>query len=165
MHLPDKIYIIGGSWSGKSSLAKKISKIKNIPHFELDDILRSKKYIEKLAQEKRISVVHSLLEKNKKRIIDWFALDRADECYKKSDLVIVLNVSKFTVAWRLIKRYLTKVMHWDFTQTFRWLLWLIQRAMTYQNPKSTHSFRRQIEDCKKYKCNYIIIRDAKEILY
>jgi hypothetical protein len=75
-----------------------------------------------------------------------------------------LNVSKFTVAWRIFKRYIFRIIRWDFTETFRWVMWLIQRAMTYQNPESRHSFRRHLEDCKKYKCNYIVIRDAKEIL-
>ncbi len=165
MQLPDKIYIIGGSGSWKTSLAKKISKLKNIPHFDLDDIMRFKKYTEKLPKEQRIyKLYHNILQQHKKRIIEWFAIDRADECYQKADLVIILNVSKYIVAWRLLKRYISQIIRLNFTQKFLWLIDLIKRAMTYQDPKSIHSLRRHIEDCKKYNCNCIVIRDAKEIL-
>lgn len=165
MKFPNKIYVLGGSGSWKSSLAKKISKIKNIPHFDLDDIMRFKKYTDKLPEEQRKHKLHTtILQKYDKRVIEWCFVDWADECYKKADLVILLNVSKFTVAWRVFKRYIINILHWNFTETFRWVIWLMQRAMSYQNPKNRHSLYRHIEDCKKYGCTYIIIRDVKEIL-
>lgn len=165
IHLPDRIYIIGGPGSGKSFLAKRISALKHLPHFELDDIMRFKKYTEKLPMEQRTHKLHqTILQKYDKWVIEWLALDRADECYKKADLVIVFNVPSWVVAWRIFRRYVRNVLRWDFTETFWWMFSLAKRAMTYQNPKSTYSLRRHIEDCKKYKCNYVVINDAKEIL-
>jgi adenylate kinase family enzyme len=164
MHLPDKIYILGGAGSWKSSLAKKISIIKQIPHFYLDDILRFKKYTEKLPTEQRMYKLHQILKEHNKRVIEWCSVDRPDECYKQADLVIVLDVSTYIVAWRIFKRYVSRIIHWDFRETFRWMMWLAKRAMSYQDPKRTHSLRRHIEDCKKYKCNYVVVRDAKEVL-
>jgi adenylate kinase family enzyme len=71
MHLPDKMYIIGGSGSGKSSLAKKISSIKHIPYFDLDDIMWFKKYTEKLPMQQRTyKLHHTILQQHHKRIIE-----------------------------------------------------------------------------------------------
>ncbi len=164
MKLPDKIYIVGGAGSGKSTLAKKISKIKHIPNFDLDDIMRFKKYTEKLPMEQRDYKLNALLQEHIKRVIEWCAVDRSDICYQEADLVIVLDVSKYIVAWRIFKRYLYLIFHWNFTGTFVWMINLIQRAMKYQNPKTHHSLYRHINDCKKYKCDYIVIHHDKEIL-
>ncbi|MEI8008704.1 MAG: hypothetical protein WCI00_04845 [bacterium] len=70
MKLPDKIYIVGGAGSGKSTLAKKISKIKHIPNFDLDDIMRFKKYTEKLPMEQRDYKLNALLQEHIKRVIE-----------------------------------------------------------------------------------------------
>lgn len=70
MDLPNKIYILGGSGSGKSSLAKKISMIKKIPYFDLDDIMWNKKYTDKLPVEERIPKLHALLKTHKHWVIE-----------------------------------------------------------------------------------------------
>jgi hypothetical protein len=115
-------------------------------------------------QQRTYKLHHTILQQHHKRIIEWFAIDRAEECYQKADLVIILNVSKFIVVWRIFKRYVSQIVRWNLTQTFVWMIKLMIRAMSYQNPKSKYSLRRHIEDCEKYRCNYVVIRDAKEIL-
>jgi adenylate kinase family enzyme len=71
MQFSDKIYIIGGAGSGKSTLAKKISELKHIPRFDTDDIMRFKKYTEKLPEEQRIHKLHTtILKKYNKRVIE-----------------------------------------------------------------------------------------------
>ena len=164
MQLPDKIYVLGGSGSGKSSLAKKISQRKHIPYFDLDDIMWNKKYTDKLPVEQRVPKLHTLLETHRKWVIEWCFVDWANECYLEANLVIILNVSKYTVAWRILKRYFLNLCRGDFTETFGWVMALVKRAMSYQDPKRTYSLRRHIEDCKKYECNYVVIHDAQEIL-
>ncbi len=161
MKFPNKIYIIGGAGTGKSTLAKKISKIKNIPHFCLDDITRFKKYTEKLPLDQRAYTLHhDILLPYKKWIIEWFAVDRVDECYQKADLVIVLDVPGIVTSRRMIKRY----FHRTSTRNFLWIIKLIKRALKYHNHSNPYSVHRLIGDCKRYKCKYIIIHDAKEIL-
>jgi adenylate kinase family enzyme len=71
MQFPDKIYIIGGAGSGKSTLAREISEIKHIPHFDTDDIMRFKKYTDKLTVEQRTHKLHTtILKKYDKRVIE-----------------------------------------------------------------------------------------------
>jgi adenylate kinase family enzyme len=165
MQLPDRIYIIGGSWSWKSTLAQRISRIKHIPHFALDDILWYKKYKEKLPVEQRTyKLHHTILQKYDTWVIEWFAVGWADRCYQEADLVIIFDVSRRVIAWRIIKRYILWILHWDFTKNFFEMIVLLRWAITYQNHKSIYSLRRHIDDCEKYKCNYVVIRDAKEIL-
>ncbi len=161
MQLPDKIYIIGGAGSGKSTLAKRISELKHIPHFCLDDITRFKKYTEKLPLDQRAyKLHHDILLQRKKWVIEWFAVDRVDECYQKADLIIVLDVHGIVTSRRMIKRYFRR----HSTRNFLWILKLIKRALKYHNHSNPYSIHRLIRDCEKYKCNYVVIRDAKEIL-
>ena len=161
MHFPDKIYIVGGAWSGKSTLAKKISEVKHIPYFCLDDITRFKKYTKKLSLEERAyKLHHDILLPHKKWIIEWFAVDRVDECYQQADLVIVLDVLGIITSRRMIKRY----FHKNSTRNFLWIIKLIKRALQYHNYSNPYSVYRLINDCKRYKCKYIVIHDAKEIL-
>lgn len=165
MQLPDKIYIIGWFWSGKSSLAKHISIIKKIPYFDLDDIRWLKKYSHKLSDDERKQKLHEILHKHDKRIIEWCVVDRADICYSSANLVILFKVPGYIVVWRVFKRYIYRLFHWIYTGSLWWTLSLMYRSfMYYQKSKGKYSFHRHIEDCKKYKCNYIVIRDAKEIL-
>lgn len=164
MQLPNKIYIIWAAWSWKSTLAKKIVAIKNIPFFTWDDIVWSKKFTEKSPIWQRTNKLHDIMKQNKKRIIECGGIGWADECYQNADLVIIFNVPRFLLARRILKRYVSHIVHWDFSQTFVSMIKIIQRAMTYYNPKSEHSLYRHVEDCKKYNCKYIVIRDAKEVL-
>ncbi|MCX6823440.1 MAG: hypothetical protein NTX91_05660 [candidate division SR1 bacterium] len=162
MQLPDKIYIVGGAGSGKSTLANKISEIKHIPHFCLDDITRFKKYTEKLPLDQRAyKLHHDILLHHKQWVIEGFAVDRVDECYQKADLVIVLDVHGIITSRRMIKRY----FHRYSTRNFWGIVKLIQWALKYHSHSNPYSVHRLIHDCEKYKCNYVVIRDAKEILY
>jgi hypothetical protein len=118
-----------------------------------------------LPEEQRTHKLHTtILQKYDKRVIEWCFIDRADECYKQADLVILLDVAKPIVACRVFKRYIKNILHWDYRETFRSVLWLMQRAMMYQNPKSKYSLYRHIADCERYWCKYIVIHDAKDIL-
>lgn len=165
MNLPDKIYIIGWFGSGKSLLAERIHNIKKVSYFDLDDIRWAKKYTEKLSEEKRKYKIQQILKQYKKWIVEWCVIDWADICYNSADLVIVLKISWYVAVWRVFKRYISRIFHWEYAWSFLWTLSLMYRSfMYYQKPKGKYSFHRHIEDCKKYNCNYIIIRDAKEIL-
>lgn len=83
---------------------------------------------------------------------------------KRRISLLFFNVPRFVLARRIFKRYIHHIIYKDASQTFLSMIKIIQRAMTYYNPKSKDSFYRHINDCKKYKCKYIVIRDAKEIL-
>jgi len=165
MKFPNKIYLIGWFGSGKSSLAKHISAIKNIPYFDLDDIRWVKKYSHKLSDREREQKLREILQKHTQRVIEWCVIDRADECYILADLVVLLKVPGYIVAWRVLKRYIHRLLHWIYAGSLWWTLSLMYRSfMYYQKSKGKYSFHRHIQDCKKYKCNYMVIRDAKEIL-
>lgn len=165
MKFPDKIYIIGWFWSGKSLLAKRIAAIKKIPHFDLDDIRWVKKYSHKLSDNERKQKLDNILQRNAQWIVEWCVVDWADECYMLADLIIVLKIPSYVAAWRIMKRYLSRIFSWKYAWTFWWMLSLMYRAYEYyQWSKGKYSFCRHIQDCKKYKCKYMIIRDAKEIL-
>lgn len=165
MEFPDKIYVIGWFGSGKSFLANRISKIKNIPYFDLDDIRWVKKYSHKLSDNERKDKLVDILAWNHKRIIEWCVIDWADVCYTSADLIVLLKIPWYLAAWRIIQRYISRLLYWKHAWTFLWTLSLMYRAyMYYQKPKGKYSFDRHFKDCKKYAWRYIIIRDAKEIL-
>ncbi len=59
-----KIYIVGTMGSGKTYLAKKLSKELNIPHYDLDDLYWKRKYTSKNSEENKKSNLEIIL-KNK----------------------------------------------------------------------------------------------------
>lgn len=64
-----KIHIIGGSGTGKTYLAKRLSVKFNIPHFDLDDLFwdnTSSQYGVKMPVEKRNNMLNDILRKR-----DW----------------------------------------------------------------------------------------------
>lgn len=165
MKIPDKIYIIGWFGSGKTSLAKKISSLYAIPHFDLDDIRWVKKYSHKLSDSEREKKLSDILRWNQNWIIEWCVIDWANKCYKTADLVVLIKIPWYIAAWRIIKRYISRLFCWRYAWTFLWTLSLMYRAfMYYHNSKGKYSFSRHLEDCKKYKCNYIVIHDINDIL-
>ncbi len=99
-----KIFIIGMTGSGKSSLAKKISKKLKIPTYDLDDIFWIEKYSVKKDDENCKIELKKILKKETwiiEGVYDW-----GKEAADKSDLIIWLNYGINICAYRVFKRWL-----------------------------------------------------------
>lgn len=98
-----KIYIIGCSCSGKTTLADKLSKKLGLQHIELDRYWwlpgwqeRDKEEFRQLVQKKLLSLQNWIVDGNYSRVRDLFL--------KEADLIIWLNLPFITVFLRSITR-------------------------------------------------------------
>lgn len=101
-----KIHIIGCSGSGKTYLAKALSKKYNIPHFDLDDIQwdnNAAGYGVKMPIEKRTELLNNILE-NEDWIIEGVYYAWVGKCFEDADKIYVLDIPKRVYKYRIIKR-------------------------------------------------------------
>ena len=101
-----KIHIIGCSGSGKTYLAKALSKKYNTPHFDLDDIQWDNNaggYGVKMPVEKRTELLNNILE-NEDWIIEGVYYAWVGKCFEDADKIYVLDIPKRIYTYRIIKR-------------------------------------------------------------
>lgn len=105
-----RIHIIGGSGTGKTYLAKRLSAKFNIPHFDLDDLFwdnASSQYGVKMPVEKRNKMLNDILRK-RDWIIEGVYYDWLDESFKEADTIILLDIPKSVYRFRIIRRFLKR---------------------------------------------------------
>ena len=87
-----KIYIIGPESSGKSTLAKILSKKLKIKHYDLDNVVWSRRYDKKRSHEMRLKKLNEIIKK-KRWIIEGIFGGWTEPVFKNTGLVIILNLN------------------------------------------------------------------------
>ncbi|MCM1090351.1 MAG: DNA topology modulation protein FlaR [Butyrivibrio sp.] len=101
-----KIHIIGCSGSGKTYLAKALSKKYNIPHFDLDDIQwdnNAQEYGVKMPPEKRKALLQEILC-NREWIIEGVYYKWVQQSFDEADIIYVLDMPRYLYVNRIIIR-------------------------------------------------------------
>lgn len=101
-----KIAIIGFSGTGKSTLARKLSKFYSIPALHLDACHFKPNWVER-ADEDMTSIVSKFLSENSSWIIEGNYIRICKERFKDADLVIYLCYNRFACLKNVIHRYRT----------------------------------------------------------
>ena len=160
----NKILIVGGIGSGKTTLARKLTKILNIKNYELDNIAYKRRDVyEKYKPKERDKKLKSVL-KRKKWIMEGF-YDRSwvYTAYKKADIVVILNIklsiSKRRVITRFLKRKLSFKKSKKINKKFKLMLQLLRHIDKYPGKY----FKKQREIVKKFKKEHVILKSNKEI--
>lgn len=106
--IPKKIHLIGSVGSGKTTLAQEISSRLDIPHYELDNVVRLRRKtgdIKRTDQEREVylnSIIHS-----DNWIIEGVHFgDWVDNCFHHADLIVFLDTNYSIRIHRIIKRFL-----------------------------------------------------------
>ncbi|MXQ73557.1 DNA topology modulation protein FlaR [Clostridiaceae bacterium DONG20-135] len=102
-----KIHIIGASGSGKSTLAGNLSKLLQIPHYDLDDIFwdnTQKTYGVTMPLAKRSRIFHSILLQDA-WIIEGIYTSWIQESLQQADHIILLDISLASCRWHVMKRF------------------------------------------------------------
>ena len=142
-----KIHIIGCSGSGKTYLAKALSKKYNIPHFDLDDIQWNNNadgYGVKMPIEKRTALLNDIL-KNESWIIEGVYYAWVGKCFEDADKIYVLDIPKRIYTYRIIKRTIKRKLGLERgkKETLKSVYNLLKWTDTFQN-KSMVEIRKML---------------------
>lgn len=110
-----KIVIIGSSGAGKTTLARKLSKLLDIPHTELDSIYNQANW-SAIERDEFIKQVSAITAKDEWILCGNYYSKLGKEVWQKADTVIWCDYPFATVFSRLIKR----TMHRSFTRQELW---------------------------------------------
>lgn len=155
----NRIYIIGSMGSGKTTFAKKLSQIKNIQHYDLDDIYYVKKFSRKRNKKERVKKLNSII-RNKKWIIEGVYRSWTDKVFEKSDLIILLDIEYKHLRRRLIKRQIKRKPF-----AIKSLIRLIRIAKKFKvdEKEKPSRYKSYLECIEKYKVPLVILRNDEEI--
>ncbi len=104
-----KIYIIGPVASGKTTLARKLSKKLNIKMYELDKIVWDDARGVKRSDEEIVLLFANILNKNL-WIIEDVGRNKFREGIKVADIVYYINLSKICLYKRVILRWIKQML-------------------------------------------------------
>ncbi len=135
----NKIIIIGCPASGKSTLGNKLANILDIPIFHLDKIF----WIQPggIKQDIFFAKQKEIIKGNEKWIIDGdFVRSKSfDFRVENSDLIVIYELSKILIYWRLFKRFVKDYgktrsdMPENRKETFKTMFGVIKYIWSYNN--------------------------------
>ncbi len=152
-----KIRIIGCSGSGKTYLAKKLSKKYNIPSFDLDDIQwdnSQNSYGVKTPIEKRNQMLNDILQQPN-WIIEGVYYAWVQKSFENADVIYVLDIPKRIYSFRIIKRFIKRRVGLEKgkKETLKSVCNLLKWTNTFQNTNMKEIIR--ILELHKEKVVYI----------
>lgn len=132
-----KIHIIGCSGSGKTYLAKALSKKYNIPHFDLDDIQwnnNAQGYGVKMPPEKRNALLQEILS-NSEWVIEGIYYKWVQQSFDEADIIYVLDMPKYLYKNRIIIRSIKRKLgiQRGKKETLKSVYHLLKWTETFQN--------------------------------
>ena len=161
---PQKIRIVGSVGSGKTTLAKALSKELQIPYFELDNVVwkRVPTGEVKRTEQERNDYLSSLIESNCWIIDGVHFQDWALHTFDRSELVIFLDPAYLIRVFRITLRYMKQISgkeasHYEptfkiFKDMFKW-----NHDYEYQTKPKLLSY------LEKNEMNYVLIKNEKDL--
>lgn len=101
-----KILIVGTVGTGKTTLAKKLSKDYNIKYYEIDSIVHDDSQNGRKRKEEEQDVIVTNINKNENWIIEGVLRKNLQYLLELADKIIYLDVSKYKRNIRILKRYI-----------------------------------------------------------
>ncbi len=155
-----RIYILGTAGSGKTVLAKEISHAFKIRHYDLDNLFWVRKYDKKRNEKDRKKLL-KIICKNKQWVIEGVYASWVDDAIKKSDLVIWLDISRHTITWRIIRRFLKRRQ--KHKESWKDLITLIKYVRNYRKKDQPAGYYKHKELIDKHKVDFVHIKTKKEL--
>lgn len=158
-----RIYIIGNSASGKTSLAKKLSKALKIKAYDLDDYYWQKKFTKKRKPEQVEKLVKKITKK-KTWIIEGVYSSCVTCSLDKADLIIWLDYPRYIITWRLLKRQIKRKEKLSDLLDFLHYAWDYYRKPTHKHSEKNESNRQKHKRIvETYPAEIVHIKSRKEL--
>ena len=158
-----KIHIIGCSGTGKTYLARKLSKKYNIQHYDLDDIQWDNSadgYGLKMPVNKREELLKQILIQES-WIIEGVYYAWVTESFQMADVIYVLDIPSYIYKYRIIIRFIKRKLGIEKgkNETFKSVYNLLKWTNKYQN----NNLKEIKKILKEYESKVIWISDSREI--
>ena len=158
----NRVYIIGNSASGKTSLARKLSRILKIKSYDLDDFYWQKKFTRKRAPAKVEKLVKKVT-RQKKWIIEGVYSSCITCSLDKADLIVWLDYPAHVITWRLLKRQVKRREKLSSTLDFLHYARDYYRKPTHKHHDRNESTRQKHKNIvDNYPAEIVHIRNRKE---
>ena len=160
-----KIYIVGAVASGKSTLAKRLSKIWNIPYQSLDEFVHITDKAHpwgnrKRQVEERDAIFYSFLQQPK-----WIIEDTGRPCFedglKEANTIVLLDTSSNIRNYRIVIRWIKQRLGIEkciYKPRFKMLVSMFKWSKDYDTGKDNLK-----ERLSPYQEKVIILRNNKDI--
>ena len=159
----NRIYIIGNSASGKTSLAKRLSKILRIKIYDLDDFYWQKKFTKKRKPE-RVEKLVKKVTQGKMWIIEGVYSSCVTCSLDKADLIIWLDYPRRIITWRLLKRQIKRREKLSSTIDFLHYAWDYYKKPTHKHSEKNESNRQKhLRIVENYPAEIVHITGNKEL--
>lgn len=153
----NKVYVLGAPGSGKTFLAKKLSKTLGIEYFDLDDFFWEKKYSMKRNEDERDRLLQKIVKK-KQWIVEGVYTSWTGEVVKNSDLVIWLDSPTHVLMWRIFSRYLK-----DNKESLGSMFSLLNYVRKYRKKGQNCGYFEHRKLIEKHDVNFVYIKSKEEV--
>lgn len=151
-----KIHIVGASGTGKSTLAKRLSKELGIPHYDLDDVRYPPKINKKQSYEERLPTVEKIANEDKWVVEGIYTNSWVHLLIREADQIIWLDLPLSTTLPRLFRRYIRDRINGTDRYGFRNFLKLIRWSIHYHFPDSMYDSSDEDKHVTKKKSNNLL---------
>lgn len=159
-----KIYIIGPTGSGKSTLGRYLSKKYNIDYYELDKIVFDDETFVGIEHRRRtddeIQVMFGEILKKDDWIIEDIGRSKFELGREKADIIYYINLPHKEVFKRVRLRWLKQRLgkyHYDYPPTFLQYIDMIRTTKSYYKKEP-----KKLEELEKFK-DKVIFLDKKDL--
>ena len=154
-----KVLITGNVGSGKTTLAKELSKTYNVPYFEIDSIVHSDKDNRKREEFEQTSIVNKINRENKNYIIEGVLRKNLEFICNLVDYIIIFDIDKEVLRKRIKKRYIKQKLGLEKANYKPTKEFLNQMYIWLEN----YNYDKDKNIMKKYSKKVIILRNNKEV--
>lgn len=159
----NKISILGSPGSGKSYLAKEISKILKIQNYDLDYLFFASKFDKKRDEEERDKLFKKVCKK-KKWIMEGAYTSWIEEGIKKSDLIVFLKTPPYISAYRTFKRFRRRKKEKAINdETWKGFFELLNFLRKYKKKNYSKGYYKHKEMVDRHKVDVVYLKNKKEI--
>lgn len=154
-----KIYIIGSPASGKTTLAKKLSKRYGIKHYELDCIVYDDENNHIKRTKDEISKKFNEILKEESFILEDVGRSKFKKGREVADIIYYIKLSKLEVYKRLIKRWLNQrkgIESYNYPPTIYQLYGMFKDVKNYQKVE-----KQRLQELEIYKNKVIFLNKNK----
>lgn len=149
----NKIYIIGPVGSGKTTLAKVLSKKYNIDYYELDKVVFDDDDGNRKRTDEEVKDLFNKIIRKKKWIIEDVGRKNFINGIKEADIVYYLDLSSFEIYKRCLSRWIRQRFgreNYNYKPTIKGLVQMLGWARNNTKNKDK-KIQRIIDNCKEYK--------------